>query len=223
MRSTTQRRLGFLVGFVLYFAALWLLWETPVVYPLRIFVVLLHELSHAVAVAATGGTVERIVLTAEEGGATYARGGNAFVTLSAGYLGSLFWGLALVAAARARAARGRLVAGGLGMLVLAAALFFVRGAFGVVFCVLFGAGLVVAARRLRPGGVAVVLTTLGLTSALYAVLDIRGDVLRRPNAGSDARMLAELTGVPTVAWGALWLAVALVACWAALRREWRRA
>ena len=54
-----------------------------------------------------------------------------------------------------------------------------------------------------------VLFVLGLTSALYAILDIKGDVLDRPDALSDARMLAELTGIPALLWGIAWIAVAV--------------
>ena len=42
-------RFRFAIGFAAYFVALWLLWDTPVVYPLKIFVVLLHEVSHGIA------------------------------------------------------------------------------------------------------------------------------------------------------------------------------
>ncbi|HUH11937.1 MAG TPA: M50 family metallopeptidase [Longimicrobiales bacterium] len=223
MRPVTKRRLAFLAGFALYFVLLWLLWWTPVVYPLKIFVVLLHELSHALAAVATGGTVERILLTMDEGGACFCPGGNAFVTLSAGYLGSLAWGLALLEAARLRARPARLVVAGLGVAVGLASLLFVRTAFGLVFGLLTGLVLLGAARVLRPGALARLLTVLGLTSALYAVLDIRSDVLQRPHLESDARMLAELTGVPTLVWGLFWIALALGASAVFFRRAYRSA
>ena len=223
MRAVTKRRLRLTVAFATYFVALWLLWETPVVYPLKVFVVLLHEISHSLAALATGGAVHRIVLGMDEGGATYAAGGNAFLVLSAGYLGSLAWGLALLLAARARAPRVRFAAGALGALLLVMAVLYVRNLFGIVFTLVFGAALLVASRRLRPPALSRMLTVLGLTSALYAVLDIRSDVLARPYLESDARMLAELTGVPTMAWGVLWLGVALTACWMTLRRLYLRA
>ena len=53
-----------------------------------------------------------------------------------------------------------------------------------------------------------VLRVIGLTSCLYAVLDIKSDILDRSEAMSDAHMLAEATGVPTVVWGVVWLIVA---------------
>lgn len=223
MKTKTRRRTELLLGIAAFYVALWFLWTTPVVFPLRVFVVLLHEISHALAAVATGGSVERIVLHANEGGATWTRGGSPFLILSAGYLGSLLWGLALIEVAGARPKRARLALGALGVFVLGIALLYVRNLFGFIFSALFGAALLLAAVRLRPKGVAVALLGLGLTSALYALLDIRSDILARPHLESDARMLAQLTGVPTLVWGAAWSVLALVACWFALRRWLRRA
>ena len=222
MKPTTRRRIKLFAGLAAFFAALWLLWWTPVVLPLKLFVVLLHEISHAIAAVATGGVVERIVLHVNEGGATHARGGNAFVMLSAGYLGSLLWGLLLIelASARPRLAKAALMLLAASLLIIAA--LFVRNIFGFVFTLLFGAALLIAARRLRPRGVALVLLALGFTSALYALLDIRSDIFRRPGSPSDAFMLAQLTGVPTLVWGVLWIGIGAAACWLASRRLLRR-
>lgn len=222
METATRRRAKLLLGIGAFYVLLWLLWPTPVVLPLRIFVVLLHEISHAAAAVATGGSVERIVVHANEGGATYTRGGSHFIILSAGYLGSLLWGLGLVEVAGARPKRARLALAVLGGFVLAVAALYLRNVFGFLFAATFGAALLIAARRLPARGVATVLLVLGLTSALYALLDIRSDVLTRPHLESDARLLAGLTGVPTLVWGVLWTAVAVVACWFAIRRWLRR-
>jgi len=218
VKPLTRRRLAFLGGFSVYFVVLWFFWETPFVYPMKVFVVFLHEISHGMAAVATGGSIQRITLSPYLGGACYCPGGNAFITLSAGYLGSLAWGAAILEGGR-RAGRhaGRVVAGlGAGTFVLT--LLFVRGAFGVGFGLLFGAGLLLAARHLAPEPNRILLTVLGLTSCLYAILDIKSDVLDRPHLPSDAYMLAELTGVPTVAWGVVWISVAvLVSAWLFLR------
>ena len=52
MSTRTKKRLSFLAGFILYFVLLWALWDTVVIYPVKIFVVLLHEISHAMAALA---------------------------------------------------------------------------------------------------------------------------------------------------------------------------
>ncbi|MBR9990759.1 MAG: M50 family metallopeptidase [Gemmatimonadetes bacterium] len=222
MKPVTRRRTRLVLGLAAFYVALWFLWFTPVIFPLKIFVVLLHEVSHALAALATGGAVERIVLNVNQGGATYVLGGNAFLILSAGYLGSLLWGLLLIELAGMRAKRARWAVGLLGGFVLLVAILLVRNMFGLLFTAAFGVALIVSARYLPPRGVANVLLVLGLTSALYAVLDIRSDIISRPHLRSDAGMLSEMTGIPTAVWGFLWIGLALAACWIALRRWWAR-
>jgi hypothetical protein len=223
MTDTTRRKVRFLAGFAVYFGALWLLWDTPVVYPLKIFVVLLHEVSHALAAVITGGALERIVLDPNQGGATYTLGGSRFMTLSAGYLGSLAWGGLMTEAARARRIPALWVNGLIGGLVVALTVLFVRSAFGVVFGVAFGLALMAVAGKLSATLNRGLLLTLGLTSSLYAILDIKSDILDRPHLQSDAYMLAELTGIPTLAWGGLWIVMALGVTALLFRRAYRQA
>lgn len=220
-RTKRQWRLAGLL--VLCTAGIWVAWPTPFVYPLKIFVVMLHEISHAIAGLATGGRVQRITLDPYQGGATYVRGGNAFVMLSAGYLGSLLWGLALVRLSRGPTKRVRVTTMAVGLLLLLVSAAVVRGWFGLPFGLLFGLALVVLARKASVPVQRTLLLVLGLTSAMYALLDIRSDVLDRPGLRSDAFMLAELTGVPTIAWGLLWIGLGAIACGVALRNEFRKA
>lgn len=212
-----------IAGFAVYFVALWYLWYTPIVYPLKIFVVLLHEVSHAVALVLTGGQVESITLNPLQGGATYGRGGLPLVTLSAGYLGSLGFGALLVMGAQTRRLSPRLLLGLVGGLVLALTLLYIRSGFGFGFGLLFGSALVVGSRRLPLTWNQGILFVLGITSVLYAILDIKSDILDRPHLQSDAAMLAELTGIPTVVWGVAWIAVAITAATLLFRRTLRRA
>ncbi len=214
MEATIKRRLRFLAGFAAYFGVLWLLWDTPFVYPLKIFVVLLHEISHGVVAVATGGSIQRIVINANQGGVCYCPGGSPLLTLSAGYLGSLAWGWVILTAARARGSLPQIAAALIGAAVIAVALLYIRNVFGLLFGIAFGVGLIAAARTLPAQGNVALLTALGLTSCLYAILDIKSDILDRPEVQSDARLLADLTGVPTVVWGVLWIVLALlVSAW----------
>jgi hypothetical protein len=224
MSRRLKRRLMFLGGFLLYFGVLWTLWDTILIYPLKIFVVFLHEISHAMAAVATGGSVVRILLDPYQGGAAYTIGGNHFLILSAGYLGSLLWGAAFIMLAFSRRIRPRWVLGSVGVLLLLLTTLLVRSWFGFVFGIMFGAALLASARYLKDGVNRVFLMALGLTSALYAVFDIKSDVLDRSHLPSDAAMLAQMTGVPTAFWGLLWIAMALLVCawllrWAARRWE----
>jgi hypothetical protein len=223
MKPIFRRRLALLAGFALYFGVLWYFWDSVFVYPLKIFVVLLHEWSHAVALLATGGTLDRITLDPYQGGATLGRGGSAFLTLSAGYLGSLGWGALMVTGARARRVKANVLNAIIGGSVLALTALYVRSPFGIVFGLLFGAALILVSRHVPAIWNKRILLTLGLTSCLYAILDIKSDIIERPELRSDARMLSELTGVPTVVWGLLWITLALAASALLLRRVYRDA
>lgn len=221
--SKHTSKIEFVVGYTLFFVALWLFWNTPVVYPVKIFVVLLHEISHAAMAVATGGTIERIELSAMEGGACYCPGGNAFLTASAGYLGSFAWGGLMFTASRTKRIRAEWVTGFIGLLVVALSILFVRTWFGLGFGILFGAGMVLMARTARPTLNRTLLLALGLTSALYAILDIKSDILDRPGLESDAHILSEMTGVPTIVWGVVWISLALAFSFWLLRQAYREA
>ena len=131
MTSQTKRRIGFLIGFALYFGVIWFAWDTPLVYPLKVFVVLLHEISHGIAALATGGTIQGIELNPAQGGACHCPGGNALVTLSAGYLGSLGWGALLLMGARTGPRASRWIVAAVGVMVVVLTLLYVRTAFRI--------------------------------------------------------------------------------------------
>jgi Peptidase M50B-like len=109
-----------------------LAWDTPILTPLKILVVFLHEGSHALATLLTGGSVLAMHLVANQGGEVISQGGWPVVIISAGYLGSLFWGaLILVLAARSSADRWIMALLGAGMLLLT--VLYVRNVYGGVF------------------------------------------------------------------------------------------
>ena len=223
MKPKTRRRVGFVAGFVVYFSLLWTFWWTPVVYPLKIFVVLLHELSHAIAAWVTGGSVSYIELDPRQGGATWIQGGIPLFTLSAGYLGSLLWGVGLVRAAYWKKMRAWAMTAVIGTMVLLLTTFFVANRFGIVFGFVFGLAMLASAWRLSELWNRRLVLVLGMTSCLYAVLDIKSDILDRPQAPSDAFMLGQLTGVPALLWGVLWIGIAFVVCGRLLRWTWSKA
>lgn len=198
-------------GVVALVALATLLWNTGWVYPLKILVVFFHEMSHGLAAILTGGSVERIEVVAEEGGQALVLGGSSFWVATAGYLGSLLWGgLILVLVARTR--RPQWISVVLGTALIGVTLWLVRPFLGFGFLFGLGAGAALVAIGLWLGHWLneILLELIGLTSCLYAVLDIKSDVLDRPELRSDAAMLAEQTGVPTVVWGVVWIAIAVV-------------
>jgi hypothetical protein len=198
-------------------AAVFALWHTPVVVPLKILVVFLHEMSHAAAAWLTGGSVEQISVSPRQGGFAITRGGNRFAILSAGYLGSLLMGVALLLAAL-RGTADRAIIALLGASLLLVTALYVRDLFAAAFCGVAGVLLLLMARHLGHRVNDLMLRVIGLTSIIYVPYDIFEDTIARAGLPSDARMLAQEFGGTTVMWGALWLVISLAVIFACARR-----
>lgn len=201
---------------ILITGSVFLLWNTPVVIPLKIMTVFLHELSHAVTILLTGGSVESFSISPQQGGMVIGRGGNRFLSLSAGYLGSLMLGMVLlILALQTKADRAVLaVFGGVMCLV---ALLYIRDLFALVFCVGTGSAMIATAWYLRREVSDLVLRVIGLTSVIYVPFDIFDDTIRRSGIRSDAFMLAEEFGGTTMMWGGVWLVLSGIAIYVCLR------
>lgn len=197
-------------------AVVFLLWRTPAVVPLKILVVFLHELSHAVAAWLTGGRVLEISLSVQQGGHAITQGGNVFLILSAGYLGSLVLGLALLLAAL-RSEADRAIVGAVGIVLLLVAVLYVRGLFALAFCVGTGAALLAAGWYLSHRACDLILRVIGLTSIVYVPYDIFSDTIARSSLESDAYMLGERFFGSAMFWGVIWLIISGAVIVTALR------
>jgi len=209
-QKRAERRLdwtGFALLAVIYLG-LAFLWNSVWVYPLKLFVVLLHESSHGLAALATGGRIVEIRVFPQEAGLTVTTGGNAFLITSAGYVGSMLFGATiLLVATRTRLSQWLALLLGVGSAAVALRCMPSEGAGFAAGC-----GVVLAALSPLPRWIsAFVLRVIGVTSCLYAIVDIKNDVLDRVGAPSDATALAQMTHIPSVVWGAAWIAVSLVA------------
>ncbi len=196
------------IALLLIFIIIVFLWDTLFVYPLKIFVVFMHEVSHGLAAIVTGGRVIEIQVNPQQGGHALTQGGSRFWTLTAGYLGSLLWGgLILLLAARTHFDKAISILIGLGMVAISIG--FGESTFTYLFGIGFGVVLLAVGFFLPEVVNDWILRVIGVTSCLYAILDIKSDVLDRAHLRSDARMLSEVTGLPTEFWGILWILIAI--------------
>ena len=146
-------------------ALLFSLWNTDVIWPLRMLIVLFHELSHGLAAIVTGGEVVELELSRYEGGVAWTRGGSYFWIASAGYLGSLLIGVALfVGAVRTRADKAILT--GCGVLILLATALYIREGFTLVFCIATGCAMIAVSVTLPARYADLLLRVIGLSSRL---------------------------------------------------------
>ena len=196
------------IALLLIFIGIVFLWDTLFVYPLKIFVVFMHEVSHGLAAVVTGGKIVEIQVNQQQGGHALTQGGSRFWTLTAGYLGSLLWGgLILLLAARTHLDKVISVIIGLGMVAISIG--FGESTFTYLFGISFGVVLLAVGFFLPEVVNDWTLRVIGVTSCLYAILDIKSDILDRSHLRSDARMLSEITGLPTLFWGILWILIAI--------------
>ncbi len=202
-----------------------LFWDSPVLWPLKLLVVMMHESGHAIATLFVGGRVDRIHIAADQSGQclSYLPPGvlPKIIVYSAGYVGSTLAGaLMILGTFRFRLHRAVPIATSVWLAVMA--LFYVRDLFTAAFCALTILALLAAARWLPDGPLDVMNLFIAAFTALYAVFDLRDDLWNpHVRAQSDAALLAEHTFVPPIVWAALWTVFSLLllalALWLSLR------
>ena len=188
------------------------LWSSPLVQPIKLMVVLFHELSHGMMALFTGGKIIEIVITADEGGACETEGGSAPLIVTAGYLGSMFVGGMILYLSRARHFVP-LVFGLLTLILVAAITTVIRDSYSRTFA----SGLAVAfvlCGFLAPSTIGLLLLrAIGTFTCIYSIFDIYWDILADQGAAfnqNDAMAFSQLTGAEPQVVGAAWLVACLV-------------
>jgi hypothetical protein len=171
-----------------------LLWNLPlggvVLYPFKLLVTWLHEMSHGLVMLATGAGFSHLEIFRDTSGIAYAQNGvsaaGRAAIASAGYTGAALLGaVLLVLAQSARNARRVLL--GLAAALLISLLFWVRNDFGIA-AVSIAAGVCLLAARFASEDIALlVVNFIAAQACINAVLDIRvlfrsQQHLRQPSA-----------------------------------------
>jgi hypothetical protein len=210
------RRRSVITQFVLFGVVL-ALWRLPLINPIKLLVVLFHEMSHVIAAYATGGVVFGIAIDPGAAGMTLGMGGNETVILAAGYVGSVLIGAALYALCA--------VWGQTELLLLLCALCSLSLGFGWLndFTAFFGYGalLLLFGALFLPENLKKFCVRLTATCCcLYPVLDVAGEVfsgqvdgfqVRGETIGSDALQLAAATGLSEVFLVVFWVVASAAA------------
>jgi Peptidase M50B-like len=199
-----------------------LIWDSIVIYPMKVFVVFLHEISHGFAALLTGGSIIELKVFENQGGLALTQGGMPFVIASSGYLGSMIWG-GLMFLTAMKAPRAKLLAFLVAGMLLVITLLLVRNSFGFIFGLAFAAALGFAALKLPPVVVQITMQSLGALSCLYALTDIADDLLTLEYRQTDAQILADMSGIPAIVWGAIWSVLALLVFYVVIQRAWKQA
>ena len=199
-----------IVATAVYSVAIFFLWDFQILLPLKLVVVALHEFSHASAAWLTCGSVDSMEVHGNEGGLTKTRGGNRFIILSAGYLGSAFWGMVCVIASSDY--YGCQVAAGVLALTLLISLVFARSMVLVgitVFFLLLIAGFWACTILTSFNGLRFLILLIGVMSGFFSIYDCYSDLLARRVNESDATMLANHTHTSSRCWGFVWAVLSI--------------
>ena len=183
-------------------------WDSFFIYPIKIFVVLSHEISHGLATIFTGGKLQSILLTSTLGGATYTIGGNKFVIASAGYLGSLSFGVLLFISGYNTNVR-KVVGIVFAIILILFAANFISGALGRVISVVFALLFIILPFYTDEVVNSYFFKIFGLISTFYVVIDIKEDLFSNIYRPSDAQFISEITSMPVMFWSIFWFLISL--------------
>jgi len=204
-RNKRIREIIILAAIVLFS---FLLWNTPLLFPIKLFVVFLHEASHAVAAIITGGTVAKMDVGFDLGGKCELSGGNEFIITSCGYLGSFLWGSLLFCSAYNKK-YGKVIITLISIVIVLIGVNLVQDTRIQILSVLFACALLFSMKYAPEMVNKYLMVVIGLISCLYVIYDIKEDLLYQTMGRSDAAIIAELSGFPAIFWGLLWFLISV--------------
>jgi hypothetical protein len=201
---------------LLLFAIVLLLWKIPMVNPIKLVVVLVHELSHTIAAYLTGGAVFGIAIDPGGAGITLGMDGNRLLIMAAGYVGSLLFGclLYILIAHWEPVEIWCWLCLAIGLSPFFGWLNDFTSFFGFATMVLMFVGIFLFSKRVK----LFILRWVATTSCLFPVVDVawefwrgqaQGFVIDGKTAGSDVAQISALVGIPEAPIALFWIAVGL--------------
>lgn len=200
--------------------ATYFFWDSFFIYPIKLFVVLLHESSHSLAAVISGGSVKEIEIDFNIGGACVVKGGNQFFIAISGYLGSLLLGgLLFISAKRYKFSKYYCWFLSIGLITLI--IFLIKDMFGIFFTLGFAIILALSPVVFPFIIHSYLLKILGMVSCLYTIIDIKNDLLTMEFHPSDAQVLSQVTGVPSIVWGIFIMTISIIVFYFLLKFNFR--
>ncbi len=197
-----------------------LFWDSVFIYPIKFFVVILHETSHAIVTIITGGTVKSIYITSYLGGITKSNGGNSLLIASAGYIGSLIIGALLFISAYNIKVR-TITTKVLSIILLLITVGYLKGSLSVFFGLMVSIFFFFLPEYFNKVFASFFLKFIGLISCLYVLTDIKNDLITTSIRETDAQIIEFITGIPSLAVGFLWLVISLLTVYFLIRYSLR--
>lgn len=192
-------------------------WNTFIIYPIKLFVVLLHEMSHGIVAVLTGGRIISIELTEYLGGITTTEGGNTILIASAGYIGSVALGALLFSASFDKKLSTWFNTTIAILLIIFAANFLI-GTLGQITAFVAAVILIISPRYFPTDVNKIVLQSLGLVSVFYVLIDMKEDLLSGSSYQTDANLLETHTSIPSTLIAIVWLLISILVIYYLVRK-----
>ncbi|ORX81089.1 hypothetical protein BCR32DRAFT_220485 [Anaeromyces robustus] len=226
--STIKRRLipsksqlKIILVLIIYTILICILWNVKsvswILWPFKIMTVTLHELSHALMAICTHASVKKIIVNPNQGGKTVYAGGNPYLIIPAGYIGSSLFGSLLIFCGFS--VYTSKIATLVILLCMGCTLFYSNGIFTFIFTsgVLISVILLIYTKKSK--AIQYFVLFLGIMSGLYSLWDMVEDLIKRHVESSDASRFAKLKGMDWLSpkiWGLLWLLFSLLSVFTAI-------
>ena len=220
--------------YVLILTAVLVLWNTVVIKPLKLFAVFLHELGHSLLAVIFGAGIQGFRVNLDESGYALVQTKgwfSTFMVANGGYLGSVLFALLILYVKRTRLKE--YILGIAAVILLAVSIRFSGLSFTLLYAAIFAACVILVYMLRNEKLNDWVVDILGIAAVAYAVYDtfvdtillqlnltfhmIRGWRVEQP--ATDAAQLAQMTGIPAMVWGVIWLFIALAGIQAVLLRS----
>jgi hypothetical protein len=202
------------------------LWDTVVIKPLKLFAVFLHELGHSLMSAIFGYGITGLNINIDEGGYAMTLPKDwfsSFMISNGGYLGSLFFALLILLLKKTPFKK--YILGCAAILLLAVSIKYGDSLFIIIYSAAFAAFVMLLYMLHNERINDLVIDIIGIASVAYAIYDTFVDtILLQLNLklgfisgwggtqpATDAYQLQQLTHIPSIVWGAIWLVISLVA------------
>jgi len=197
------------------------LWDTFFIYPIKIFVVFFHEMSHAFSAFLSGGNVNSINIGLDLSGQCEIEGGSTILIAISGYLGSLFFGILFFLSPN-NTKIGKWI-----IISTSAIVFFFTVTVSTSFLFSLIAFticsiLIAASFFIRIQIISILTRALGLLSCIYLLFDIKHDIFQKNNTITDASILSNLLGISETVIGLIWLVLSFIVIIFALRITYKK-
>ena len=199
-----------------------------ILYPIKMFTVFLHEISHGLMAVLNGGHITKIHFEPAIGGFCEYKITPTFIKniliASAGYLGSIFWGCVILYTS-IRKHWDKAINIFIGIIMILVTILFARDLFSIIFTSLFGGFMFLSGTKFSDKVNEIILRYIGVVSCLYAFFDIPEDLIFRTvgndpvQGSSDSFVIAQSMGMPflSVPIGILWLILSALALYFTLK------